>query len=110
LVASDEAGDVTASVSFPVSDYEPTAWHFAEIDVASDDMGVIMSVKKQGEEESNLLLTPFSSLEAVYYAYDNVPPFTGCLRNMHISVDDSVGTPMSFPEGTPNIVLGVCPL
>ncbi|BHF81500.1 hypothetical protein SprV_0802463000 [Sparganum proliferum] len=125
LVASDETGRVTASVSFPVSEYEPTAWHFSEVDVTSDDMGAVMTVKRQGEYDFNVLETPFASLEAVYYAYDNVmtpeklahlnwnnpvPPFTGCLRNVYLSVEDSVGTPVAFPVGTPNIVLGVCPL
>nr|VZI50588.1 unnamed protein product [Spirometra erinaceieuropaei] len=125
LVASDETGRVTASVSFPVSEYEPTAWHFSEVDVTSDDLGAVMTVKRQGEYDFNVLETPFASLEAVYYAYDNVmtpeklahlnwnnpvPPFTGCLRNVYLSVEDSVGTPVAFPVGTPNIVLGVCPL
>nr|VZI50826.1 unnamed protein product [Spirometra erinaceieuropaei] len=125
LVASDETGRVTASVSFPVSEYEPTAWHFSEVDVTSDDLGAVMTVKRQGEYDFNVLETPFASLEAIYYAYDNVmtpeklahlnwnnpvPPFTGCLRNVYLSVKDSMGTPVAFPVGTPNIVLGVCPL
>nr|VZI17164.1 unnamed protein product [Spirometra erinaceieuropaei] len=125
LVASDETGRVTASVSFPVSEYEPTAWHFSEVDVTSDDLGAVMTVKRQGEYDFNVLETPFASLEAIYYAYDNVmtpeklahlnwnnpvPPFTGCLRNVYLSVEDTVGTPVAFPVGTPNIVLGVCPL
>ncbi|BHF85197.1 hypothetical protein SprV_1002836000 [Sparganum proliferum] len=116
LVASDETGRVTASVSFPVSEYEPTAWHFSEVDVTSDDMGAVMTVKRQGEYDFNVLETPFASLEAVYYAYDNVmtpeklahlnwnnpvPPFTGCLRNVYLSVEDSVGTPVAFPVDNP---------